>query len=102
MANRLPDECIDVFNRHLKWRYNLDDPSDIETSARGYWRVKAGCPGGALCKHAFVGVLGPCDGTLPLTISFAEHGKRDSTGRFISPYRIWNLWRDYERSNVLA
>lgn len=103
MGNRLPDECVDVFNRHLKWRYNLGDPSDIETcAARGYWRIKAGCPGGTRCKHAFASVLGPCDGTMDLTIDFDEPGIRDSTGRFISPYRIWRMWRDNEQSNALA
>lgn len=62
---------------------------DLEiTDSRGNWRVKAGCPGGENCRHAFRGYIGPCDGGTELIVHFAEYG-RDAKGRFLRPYREW-------------
>lgn len=43
--------------------------------------------------HAFRGQFGPCQGGQALTISFAEHGKRDEKGRFVPPFREWKRQR---------
>ncbi len=67
-------------------------PDDVEmTDSKGYWAVKGGCRGGLECRHAFRGELGPCEGGTRLTIYYAEHGVRERNGRWVSPYRIWEM-----------
>ena len=77
------------FEDYLFHYHNLT-PADIEISdVPGCWYVKSLCPGGEKCRHAFRGVLGHCEGGTRLTISYSEHGKRDSKGRFVRPLREW-------------
>lgn len=70
----------------------LDDPELEPTETPGYWRVKGGCPGGNNCRHAFRGVLGPCDGGTKLTRSYRDSYREN--GRFVSPYRTWRKARE--------
>ena len=89
------ERLVGQFLEWLKWNHSDISPDMLErTNTPGYWRVRGGCPGGERCVHAFRGALGPCDGGVELTISYAEHGKRDRKGRFIKPYRAWEAWRE--------
>jgi hypothetical protein len=62
-------------------------PDDVP----GYWSTR--CEGGDKCRHAFRIVLGPCDGSAPLSVFFAEHGTRDERGRWVRPFREWERQR---------
>jgi len=83
------------FESYIRLYHPNIDPNTLETTAsKGYWRVKGGCPGGAQCVHAFRGALGAFDGTVELTVSYAEHGVRDGQGRFVRPHREWERQRE--------
>lgn len=93
-ARRESKRLVERFLGWLKWNHPGITPDMLErASTPGYWRVKDKCPGGERCRHAFRGVMGPCDGDVELTISFSEHGQRDAKGRFVKPYRAWEAWR---------
>lgn len=80
--------------QHLSIYHSRLSVKDLEpTATPGYWRVRGGCPGGANCIHAFRGALGACEGSTPLTISYAEWGARDARGRYVDPYREWKQAR---------
>lgn len=87
-------DAIELLENYLRYKHPDYTLEDIEaTNSSGYWRVKNGCPGGKDCRHAFRGALGSCDGSTDLTIYFSEHGKRDEKGRWIKPYRVWEILR---------
>lgn len=78
-----------IYHSHIK-----DPINELEISTvPGYWRVKAGCPGGSQCVHAFRIMGGWCNGKTELTVSFSEHGVRDDKGRWVKPYRAWEAWK---------
>jgi hypothetical protein len=83
-----------TFAQYVQLAYGYS-PADLEpTEVRGSWRVKAGCPGGAQCRHAFrvAGYL--CDGTTPLFVRYAEWD-RTPHGKFQRPYREWERQRTH-------
>ena len=87
-------ELADRAMYHFRLYHGIQSPDEIEpTDVPGYWRVKAGCPGGERCKHAFRGALGPCNGETELTLHFEEHNAREN-GRFVSPRRAWYAWKE--------
>lgn len=89
MLDNLPKE-LHKFERWLHYRLHLSLSDVYPCDTKGYWKVKKGCGGGEKCVHAFRGVLGPCDGTVELTVSYAHYDARDEfTGRLMSPYIAW-------------
>lgn len=87
-----------AFTVHVRLYHHSIDVADLVPSdVPGYWKATTPCPGGDRCTHAFRGFLGPCDGTTPRTVYFAQHG-RDDRGRFLRPHREW----EKQRSIALA
>lgn len=73
------EEAEKILDSYLRTHYRLSI-SDVEISpVRGYWTVKK--PDERGVRH---------------TISY-HSSSRDKKGRFLSPYRVWDvLKRDYE------
>ena len=90
MLAKTARERVDAHFR-LYYRCGIDDA--VISDVRGSWTRKRPCPGGAECRHAFRGALGPCGGGTKLSLTYAEYGKRDSRGRFVRPYRAWEELR---------
>lgn len=84
----------------LDYRYNtpLDDPGLEPTETPGYWRYKSGCPGGKQCRHVFRDFIGPCDGSVPLTVRYFD--SRRENGRYVSPYRTWRKARVAQQQGI--
>ena len=81
---RLKD-LADLAMFYFRFYHGIQSPDEVEpTDVPGYWRVKAGCPGGA---------LGPCNGKTELTLHFEEHNAIEN-GRFVSPRRAWYAWKE--------
>ena len=93
-TKELPLSVWMSFEAHLRTYhgYSLDEVEP--TPSRGYWVVKAGCPGGQQCKHAFRIAGGTCRGDVRLTVYFQDPDYRDARGRFLSPYRTWRAERE--------
>jgi hypothetical protein len=78
----------------MRIRFRVESPDDVVvTEARGYWHMKAPCPGGDGCRHGSRAEMGPCDGSEVLSVDYSEHAVRGEEGRFVPPYRAWEAWR---------
>lgn len=87
MVNELiAEDARSMLDLHLRIHYSLT-ADDVEISdVRGFWYIKELCDEN--CHHPIHGCLG-CEGRIHHTISYKPFG-RDSKGRFLSCYRVWD------------
>lgn len=80
-------EIIDRLKEAFRWKFpHLDVATELITTAvPGYWRRNTACRGDCGEGH-----------TAPMfhTYCFTDTRRDPKTGRWVTPYRTWQAWRD--------
>lgn len=79
---------------YLKYHHRGITIDDLTiTKTKGYFRLKKKCGGKGVCNHQIHTCLFN-EGRTHHTISFFDDTRDRSTGKYLSPYRTWNVLKE--------